>query len=79
MKLLNGIALIIILIGALNWGSWGLFQVDFIARLCSGNATGLARTIYTIIGLAGIWGVVIFCKKCKCVCSNTCCKCSKEK
>ncbi len=53
--IMDRIALIITIIGALNWGSIGLFQFDLVAWICGGPATLLARIIYTVVGLAGIW------------------------
>ena len=52
--IMDRIALIITIIGALNWGSIGLFQFDLVAWICGGPATLLARIIYTVVGLAGI-------------------------
>ena len=52
---MDRIALILTIIGALNWGSIGLFQFDLVAWICGGPATLLARIIYTVVGLAGIW------------------------
>ena len=48
-------SLIILVIGALNWGSIGIFGFDFIAALFGGQASSVSRVIYTIVGLAGIW------------------------
>ncbi len=53
--IMDRIALILTIIGALNWGSIGLFQFDLVAWICGGPATLLARIIYTVVGLAGIW------------------------
>ena len=53
--MLNKLALLITIIGALNWGSIGLFQFDLVAWICGGPATLLARIIYTVVALAGIW------------------------
>lgn len=53
--LMDRIALILTIIGALNWGSIGLFQFDLVAWICGGQASLLARIIYTVVGLAGIW------------------------
>ena len=53
--MLNKLALIITIIGALNWGSIGLFQFDLVAWICGGAGSLLARIIYTVVGLAGIW------------------------
>ena len=53
--IMDRIALILTIIGALNWGSIGLFQFDLVAWVCGGPATLLSRIIYTVVGLAGIW------------------------
>ena len=55
MNIINKIALITVIVGALNWGSIGLFQFDIVAWICGGPATMLARIIYTVVALAGIW------------------------
>lgn len=52
---MNKIALIITIIGALNWGSIGLFQFDLVAWIFGGADTLLARIVYTVVALAGIW------------------------
>ena len=53
--ILDKIALILVIIGALNWGSIGLFQFDLVAWICGGAGTLWARIIYTVVALAGIW------------------------
>ena len=55
MMVIDRIALILAVIGALNWGSVGLFQFDAVAWLSGGAGTVLARLIYTIVALAGVW------------------------
>ena len=71
MKGVNIIALILIVIGAINWGLWGFFQFDFVAWIAGGHYAALARVIYSIIGLAGIWSLSFFCKCCgKCSCKG---------
>ena len=55
--LVDRIALILIIIGALNWGSVGLFSFDIVAWIGGGATTLLARIIYIVIALAGIWCV----------------------
>ena len=55
MTVIDRIALILTVIGALNWGSVGLFQFDVVAWLCGGSASLLARVIYTVVALAGVW------------------------
>ncbi|MEM8728012.1 MAG: DUF378 domain-containing protein [Chlamydiota bacterium] len=71
MKIINVIALILILIGALNWGLWGFFQFDLVAWLFGGDSTWLARLIYAIVGLAGLWGLS-FLGRCKVLCCGSC-------
>ena len=53
--IVNKIALIISIIGSLNWGLVGLFSFDLVAWICGGATTVLARIIYVIVALAGIW------------------------
>ena len=55
MMIIDRIALILTIVGALNWGSIGLFRFDIVAWLCGGSASLLSRVIYTVVGLAGIW------------------------
>ena len=55
MMIMDRIALIVSIIGALNWGSIGLFQFDLVSWICGGAATVAARIIYTVVALAGIW------------------------
>ena len=49
------IALILAIIGALNWGSIGLFGFDVVAFICGGQMATLSRVIYALVGLAGLW------------------------
>jgi uncharacterized membrane protein YuzA (DUF378 family) len=57
MNVINKIALILVIIGALNWGLIGLFSFDLVAWISGGAATVLARIIYTIVAIAGIWSI----------------------
>ena len=54
-KMLDIICLVLVIIGALNWGSIGLFQFDIVAAIFGGSAALISRIIYTVIALAGIW------------------------
>lgn len=53
--IMDRIALIITIIGALNWGSIGLFSFDIVAWICGGQDALFSRIIYTVVALAGIW------------------------
>ena len=49
------LALALLIIGGLNWGSVGLFQFDLVAFACGGSASMISRIIYTIVGLSAVW------------------------
>lgn len=53
--IMDRIALIIAVIGALNWGSIGLFSFDIVAWIFGGQEAIGSRIVYTIVALAGIW------------------------
>ena len=53
--MLDKISLALVIVGALNWGSIGLFQFDLVAWITGGAGTVLARIIYVLIALAGVW------------------------
>ena len=55
MSVINRIALILNIIGGLNWGLIGLFKFDLVAWICGGQDSIFARIIYCIVGLAAIW------------------------
>ena len=60
MKVIHWLALILVIIGALNWGMWGFFQIDVISSIFDGPSTAVSRIIYALIGLAGIWMFYFF-------------------
>ncbi len=53
------IALALTIVGALNWGSIGLFGFDIVAFLCGGQMAVISRVIYTLVGLAGLWCITM--------------------
>lgn len=53
--ILDRISMILVIIGALNWGSIGLFRFDIVAWICGGQEAVIARIIYTVVALAGLW------------------------
>lgn len=57
MKILNLVALILMIIGAINWGLWAFFQVDLVSWISNGSSTFLGKLIYALVGLAGVWGI----------------------
>ena len=57
--IMDRIALIITIIGALNWGSIGLFGFDIVAWIGGGADALFSRIVYTVVALAGIWCVTL--------------------
>ncbi len=55
MAIMNKIALVIAIIGTINWGLVGLFSFDLVAWISGGADSILARIIYIVVALAGIW------------------------
>lgn len=53
--MLNKISLILVIIGALNWLTIGLFGFDCVGAIFGGQMAILSRIIYTLVGLAGLW------------------------
>ena len=52
---MDTLALILSIIGSLNWGLVGIFQFDLVAWLFGGQDMVISRILYTVIGLAGLW------------------------
>ena len=53
------LALVLMIIGGINWGLVGLFQYDLVAALFGGAAGVVSRIIYVLVGLAALWGVIM--------------------
>lgn len=53
--MLDRISLVLVIVGAVNWGAIGLFQFDLVSWLFGGQDAILSRIIYTLVALAGIW------------------------
>lgn len=56
-------ALILIIIGAINWGSIGIFNFDIVGAIFGGQASLISRIIFTIVGLAGLWAITFLFRK----------------
>ncbi len=56
---LDKLALVLAVIGGLNWGSIGLFNLDLVALICGGSGSWLARTIYVVVALASLWCITL--------------------
>ena len=54
MKILQKTALVLTIIGAINWGMVGLFKIDLVATLFDGSDSIISRVIYTLVAVAGL-------------------------
>lgn len=56
---MNVVAMILIIIGAINWGLIGFFQFDLVAAIFGGQNAVISRIIYALVGLAGLWSIIL--------------------
>lgn len=56
MKIIDKIALVLVIIGAVNWGLIGIFNFNLV-ELIFGNMTAIARIIYALVGISGLWAI----------------------
>ena len=59
VSMLDRIALTLLIIGGVNWGSVGLFQFDLVAFVCGGAGSMISRAVYTLVGLSALWCVTL--------------------
>ena len=59
---MDNLALILVIIGAINWGSIGLFGFDLVGSLFGGQTAMFSRIIFTVVGLAGLWAITLLFK-----------------
>ncbi|MBU6383691.1 MAG: DUF378 domain-containing protein [Verrucomicrobia bacterium] len=79
MKAVRFIAKLLMVIGALNWGLVGFFGYDLVGDIFGGMHSAGARVIFALVGLAGLYGIVMLCK---CCCGCSCgpnCNCHHKK
>ena len=60
---MDTIALILSIIGSLNWGLVGIFQFDLVSWLFGGQSALISRIVYTLVGLAGLWCISLLFRK----------------
>lgn len=61
--MLDRIALLLLIIGGLNWGLIGIFQFDLIAFIFGGQAAIISRILYTLVAVSAIWCISLFFKE----------------
>ena len=59
---MDNVSLVLVIIGALNWGSIGLFGADLVGLLFGGQGSIISRIIFTVVGLAGLWAITLLFK-----------------
>ncbi len=64
---MDTLALILSIIGSLNWGLIGAFQFDLVAWLFGGQDAVLSRIVYALVGLAGLWCISLLFRKNTCI------------
>lgn len=60
---MDTIALILAIIGCINWGLVGIFRFDLVAWIFGGQAAVVSRIIYTLVALAGLWCITLLFRK----------------
>ena len=60
MKIIDRIALALLIIGGLNWGGIGLFGLDVVAALFGGSASFVSRAVYILVCISAIWCITMF-------------------
>ena len=60
---MDTLALILSIIGSVNWGLVGFFQFDLVAWLFGGQGALLSRIVYAVVGLAGLWCISLLFRK----------------
>jgi len=53
--MMDKFALLLVIIGALNWALVGVFQFDLVAYIFGGQNAALSRVVYSLVGAAGLW------------------------
>ena len=62
MGTLYRIALVLVIIGALNWGLIGFFRFDLVASIFGGQTSAMSRIVYALVGIAGLISIPILAK-----------------
>jgi uncharacterized protein len=62
MNAVDWIAMVLLIVGGLNWGLVGLFQVDLVAQIF-GEQTTASRIVYALVGLSALYGIYLAAKK----------------
>ena len=53
------VSLILVIVGAVNWGLVGFAKFDLVARIFGGQTASFSRVVYALVGLAGLWCITL--------------------
>jgi hypothetical protein len=59
LNVLDWIALILIIIGGINWGLIGLFNYNLVGSILGGNMSAIARIVYVLVGISAVYYIVV--------------------
>ncbi|HRC62767.1 MAG: DUF378 domain-containing protein [Dehalococcoidia bacterium] len=57
MKWITATALLLVVVGAVNWGLWAIAEVDLVAELFGGNTEAASKVVYALVGAAGLYAI----------------------
>lgn len=60
MRILDRIALFLLIVGGVNWGLVGIFNFDLVAYLFGGAASAISRLIYIVVAICAVWCVSLY-------------------
>ncbi len=63
MIFLRNLVLVLVIIGAINWGLIGFFRYDLVSSIFGGTYDIVSRIIFAVVGLAGIYAISFFFRK----------------
>ena len=62
MRIIDRIALFLLVVGGINWGLVGLFEFDLVAWICGGSESIISRIVYVLVALSALWSISLFFK-----------------
>lgn len=68
--MLDTLALLLSIIGCVNWGLVGIFQFDLVSWIFGGQDAIISRIIYTLVGIAGLWCITFLFRRSRCGCDE---------
>ncbi len=57
------VSLILVIVGAVNWGLVGFAKFDLVAWIFGGQTASFSRVVYALVGLAGLWCITLLCRR----------------